>query len=90
MKQRLGIAQAIIHNPKLLILDEPTNGLDPSIARQIYELLSKLKKEEKITILMVSHDIERALDYADNVIELTDGEITFDGKTAEYKQGGAN
>ena len=39
---------------------------------------------------MVSHDIERALDYADNVIELTDGEITFDGKTAEYKQGGAN
>ena len=89
-QQRVLIARALCATKDIIVLDEPTNGLDPSIARQIYELLSKLKKEEKITILMVSHDIERALDYADNVIELTDGEITFDGKTAEYKQGGAN
>ena len=89
-QQRVLIARALCATKDIIILDEPTNGLDPSIARQIYELLSKLKKEEKITILMVSHDIERALEYADNVIELTDGEITFDGKTAEYKQGGAN
>ena len=88
-QQRVLIARALCATKDIIILDEPTNGLDPSIARQIYELLSKLKKEEKITILMVSHDIERALDYADTVIELTDGEVTFDGKTEDYKQGGA-
>ena len=87
-QQRVLIARALCATKKIIILDEPTNGLDPSIARQIYELLSKLKKEEKITILMVSHDIERALDYADTVIELKDGEVTFEGKTEEYKQGG--
>ena len=87
-QQRLLIARALCATKNIIILDEPTNGLDPSIARQIYELLSKLKKEEKITILMVSHDIERALDYADTVIELKDGEVTFEGKTEEYKQGG--
>lgn len=88
-QQRVLIARALCATKDIIILDEPTNGLDPSIARQIYELLSKLKKEEKITILMVSHDIERALDYADTVIELTEGEVTFDGKTEAYKQGGA-
>ena len=87
-QQRVLIARALCATKNIIILDEPTNGLDPSIARQIYELLSKLKKEEKITILMVSHDIERALDYADTVIELKDGEVTFEGKTEEYKQGG--
>ena len=87
-QQRVLIARALCATKNIIILDEPTNGLDPSIARQIYELLNKLKKEEKITILMVSHDIERALDYADTVIELKDGEVTFEGKTEEYKQGG--
>ena len=64
-------------------------GLDPSIARQIYELLDNLKKEENITILMVSHDIERALKYADTVIELINGEIIFEGKPQDFKLGGA-
>ncbi len=64
-------------------------GLDPSIAKQIYELLDRLKKEENITILMVSHDIERALNYADTVIELINGEITFVGKPQDFTLGGA-
>ena len=68
----------------IIILDEPTNGLDPSIAKQIYELLYKLKKEENITILIVSHDIERALNYADNVIELENGIITYNGDVEKY------
>ena len=74
---------------KIIVLDEPTNGLDPSIAKQIYELLDKLKGEYGTSILMVSHDIERALNYADNVIELVNGEITFEGVPSEYKIGGA-
>ena len=68
----------------------PQIGLDPSIAKQIYELLENLKKNEKITVLMVSHDIERALNYADKVIELENGEITFNGKPSEFTIGGEN
>ncbi|MBQ3409075.1 MAG: metal ABC transporter ATP-binding protein [Clostridia bacterium] len=87
-QQRVLIARALCATKKIIVLDEPTNGLDPSIAKQIYELLDKLKKEENITILMVSHDIDRALKYADNVIELINGEITFEGKPSEYRAGG--
>ena len=88
-QQRVLIARAVCATKNIIILDEPTNGLDPSISIQIYELLNKLKKEENITILMVSHDIERALKYADTVVELNDGEITFEGKPSEFSIGGA-
>ena len=88
-QQRVLIARSLCATKNLIILDEPTNGLDPSIAMQIYELLDKLKKEEDITILMVSHDIDRALNYADKVIEVINGEITFDGIPSNYKSGGA-
>ena len=67
----------------------PQIGLDPSIAKQIYELLDKLKREENITILMVSHDIERATSYADNVVEVNNGEIVFEGAPKDYRLGGA-
>ena len=88
-QQRVLIARSLCATKNLIILDEPTNGLDPSIAKQIYELLDKLKKEEDITILMVSHDIDRALNYADKVIEVINGEITFVGIPSDYKTGGA-
>ena len=88
-QQRVLIARALCATQNIIVLDEPTNGLDPSISIQIYELLDSLKKNENITILMVSHDIERATKYADSVIELVNGEITFIGKPSEYKLGGA-
>lgn len=84
-QQRVLIARALCATKKIIILDEPTNGLDPSIAKQIYELLDRLKKEDNITILMVSHDVDRALEFADNVIELVNGEISFCGNTELYK-----
>lgn len=64
-------------------------GLDPSISKQIYELLDTLKRKNNITILMVSHDIERALKYADTVIELVNGEIVFNGAPKDFILGGA-
>ena len=83
-QQRVLIARALCATKSIIILDEPTNGLDPSIAKQIYELLDKLKKEEGITVLMVSHDIERALNYADNVIEIVNGEVAYNGNVGKY------
>lgn len=87
-QQRVLIARALCATKKIIVLDEPTNGLDPSIAKQIYDLLDMLKKTANITVLMVSHDIERALNYADEVIELINGEVTFVGKPSDFKLGG--
>ncbi|MBR1540501.1 MAG: metal ABC transporter ATP-binding protein [Clostridia bacterium] len=87
-QQRVLIARSLCATDKIIVLDEPTNGLDPSIAKQIYELLDSLKKTKGITILMVSHDIERALKYADTVIELTDGKVIFNGKPQDFHIGG--
>lgn len=55
MKQRLGLAQALIHNPKLLILDEPTNGLDPSGINEFRNIIKRLVKERNISVLISSH-----------------------------------
>ncbi len=55
MRQRIGLAQAIVHRPKLLILDEPTNGLDPAGIRELRDILKKLAHEEKIAVLVSSH-----------------------------------
>ncbi|MBR3134334.1 MAG: metal ABC transporter ATP-binding protein [Clostridia bacterium] len=87
-QQRVLIARSLCASKKLIILDEPTNGLDPSIAIQIYKLLSDLRKKEGLTVLMVSHDIERALKYADKVIEIKNGQISYEGQPSEYKLGG--
>ena len=87
-QQRVLIARALCATKRLIVLDEPTNGLDPCIAKQIYDLLDTLKKNVHVTILMVSHDIERALNYADNVIEISEGEVVFNGKPSNYKIGG--
>ncbi|WP_370873609.1 ABC transporter ATP-binding protein [Alkalicoccobacillus murimartini] len=55
MKQRLGIAQALVHNPKILILDEPTNGLDPEGIRTVRDYLKRLAKEQGLAVLVSSH-----------------------------------
>ena len=89
-QQRVLIARSLCATNKIIILDEPTNGLDPLIAKQIYELLNDLRKKDKITILMVSHDIDRALKYADNVIELRNGEIKRVCRPQEFTFGGKN
>ena len=88
-QQRVLIARALCATKKLIILDEPTNGLDPNIAKQIYDLLDNLKKTKKITILMVSHDIERVLNYTDKIIEISNGNVVFQGTPLEFRKGGA-
>ena len=88
-RQRVLIARALCSTDKVILLDEPVNGLDPKIVLQIYELLYKLNKENGTTIIMVSHDIERALEYSTRVVEIEKGKIICDVPSKEYKIGGA-
>lgn len=75
MKQRLGIAQALIHDPNLLILDEPTNGLDPAGIREMRELLSGLSKEKGLTVFISSHILAEMQQLCDRVGIIRDGRI---------------
>ena len=87
-QQRVLIARALCATQKIIILDEPTNGLDPKIAIQIYEMLHKLNEETGLTVIMVSHDIERAIKYASRVVEMQEGKIIKDVLAKDYNIGG--
>lgn len=75
MRQRLGIAQAILHKPNVLILDEPTNGLDPEGIRELRELLQKLAQEEKMAILISSHNLAELESFCTKVCIIKNGEV---------------
>ena len=75
MRQRLGAAQAILHKPTLLILDEPTNGLDPEGIKSMRELLVKLAKEEHMAILISSHNLAELESFCTKVCIIKNGEI---------------
>ncbi len=68
MQQRLAIAQTLIRKPKLLLLDEPFGALDPGTKLQMYELITRLWREEKITIFMVTHDLREGFTLATRVL----------------------
>jgi ABC-2 type transport system ATP-binding protein len=77
MKQRLGLAQAIIHRPKLIILDEPVSALDPIGRREVLELMQELKKES--TLLFSTHVLHDAEAICDDVLIIRDGELVLNG-----------
>ncbi|OZM57517.1 bacitracin ABC transporter ATP-binding protein [Lottiidibacillus patelloidae] len=75
MRQRLGLAQALLHNPTLLILDEPTNGLDPAGIRELRDHLRKLAKEEGISVLVSSHLLSEMELMCDRVAIIQNGKL---------------
>lgn len=84
MKQRLGIAQAIIHKPKLLMLDEPVSSLDPIGRREVLTLMEELKKD--MTILFSTHILGDADEVSDELILLNQGKIVESGSMDELRQ----
>ncbi len=85
MRKRVGLARAIIREPKILLYDEPTTGLDPVTRTTVDELIEKLKRELKLTSLVISHDIPSALLLADRIAFIDQGQIAFWGDPAEFR-----
>ena len=80
MKQRLGIAQALLHDPELIILDEPTTGLDPQGMKDVRELILHLSKDEGKTILISSHILKEIEDMASRLIIINQGRVQIEGE----------
>jgi ABC-2 type transport system ATP-binding protein len=86
MKQRLSIAVALLPDPQLLILDEPTNGLDPNGIIEIRELIKRLNKEKGVTILVSSHILAEVEKMATHVGIIHKGKLVFQGGLPELQQ----
>lgn len=83
-RRRVDIARAILHNPSILILDEPTTGLDPQTRKMVWSAVEKLRKENNITVFLTTHYMEEVTD-ADNVVILDAGKIVAMGSPLELK-----
>ena len=82
-QQRVLLARALCAAKKILLLDEPVAGLDPIVTQELYDIIDGLNKEQKMTIIMISHDITAAVKYATHV--LTVGSPCFFGSADEFK-----
>ncbi len=83
-RRRIDMARALLHRPKLLILDEPTTGLDPQTRRTVWEVLGRLRAEEGLTVLLTTHYMEEASD-ADYVVILDSGRVVAEGTPLDLK-----
>lgn len=83
-QQRVAIARAIVNTPKVLIADEPTGNLDPATSREIIELLMKINREQKTTVIVVTHDITIVEEYKQRTITIANGCVSSDTMTGGY------
>ena len=90
MRQRLGLAMALLGDPKLLILDEPTNGLDPAGIQEIRELIRSLPQERDMTVIFSSHLLNEVEQMADHVGIIHHGEMLYQGPLPELEKAGGN
>lgn len=83
-KRRVAIAGVLATNPDLIVLDEPTAGLDPQGSQSMMELFENLNKKHSKTIVMVTHDMEHVLNYCEHVLVLDKGQIIFEGDVKSF------
>lgn len=83
-QQRVLLARALCATRKVLLLDEPVSGLDPKVTAEMYQLIGELNRRDKITIIMISHDITAAVRYASHILHI--GQNVFVGTKEEYLQ----
>jgi ABC-2 type transport system ATP-binding protein len=88
-KQRIALAIALINDPKVVFLDEPTAGLDPQVRREIYDIIEELKRDRK-TIVLTTHYIEEAERLCDRVAIIDHGKVISEGTPLELKQSSAD
>jgi phospholipid/cholesterol/gamma-HCH transport system ATP-binding protein len=85
MKKRVGLARAIVGNPRCILYDEPTTGLDPIVADSINHLIRRLQKRLGVTSIVVTHDMKSAFHVADQIAFLHEGRVYFKGTPEELK-----
>ena len=83
-QQRVLLARALCSAKQILFLDEPVTGLDPLVTEEMYRIIEQLNREEKITVVMVSHDVQTAVQYANKILHLN-RRVLFFGKTDQYR-----
>jgi phospholipid/cholesterol/gamma-HCH transport system ATP-binding protein len=86
MKKRIGLARAVVMNPKVVLYDEPTTGLDPIMADVINELICRLQRELNITSVVVTHDINSAYKVGNHISMLHDGKIIYTAAPEELRE----
>jgi phospholipid/cholesterol/gamma-HCH transport system ATP-binding protein len=84
MRKRVGIARALITEPKYLFFDEPNTGLDPEVGQGIYELIIKLHKKFGFTGIVISHEIPEIFQVCSRVIMLYSGKVQVEGSVEEF------
>ena len=84
MRQRVNIVRALIHDPRIVILDEPTNGLDPQSARWVRDYIKGLK-ERGLTVVLITHDMHEADELSEELAIMDKGEVLAVGRSAELK-----
>ncbi|MCH2205015.1 MAG: ATP-binding cassette domain-containing protein [Lentisphaerales bacterium] len=87
-RQRVGMAQALLHDPEVIIMDEPTSGLDPNQIRTVRDTIKELGKNK--TILLSTHILQEVEAMCDRVVFISEGQLVFDGTVEEFKKKNSN
>ena len=82
-QQRVFLARALCAAKKMIVLDEPVSGLDPKVTSEMYDVISDLNKKEKVTVIMVSHDVRAAIKYSSHILHIGHNDVFF-GTVSEY------
>ena len=85
MRKRISLARTIVVDPMIMLYDEPTTGLDPITSDEISSLINDVQKKYKTSSIIITHDIKCALNTANRIIMLRDGEVYLEGKTEDFE-----